>query len=782
MNTRPTLDLQGYRPTDMQPQQGRLEQTHQAPPPPGTRRVRRKRKQRRPAPPRRSSGLFKAFLWVFGICVVLAGGLAAAVVILSPAELVRGELVRQVKANTGRDLIIAGTPGLTFYPSIGVSLPKVTLTAPPEMQGSPLLTSDRITVSVDLMALLSQKVIIEQINLDRPVIDLRIDRSGRPSWDFASWQNPVRYAALPSGLAAIQSDASPRAHVHSAAVTLVVPAALNPELLDSLELRSLRINNGELRYFDERTGSGEAVSGLNIRIDGRRTSDPMSAEGDLVWNGQKMKIDGRLDTMKKLLTQQPARVTLDLKSQPVNTTFAGNVTLKDSVLVTGKTQLSAPSLANLTRWIGTELPNGKPLGGFSLNGELRASPVDVSLRGATISLGQTKASGVVSAQLNRSRPFIKANLRVSQLDIDKLSAHFSGARSIARAQPARGPSGAQSKPRSIEEILRGTATDSRGAGRFSPQVRGFRKDEGWDKTPIDVSALKLVDADASLLVEGLRVSGLSIGQTTLRATLNNGDARTDIQDIKLYGGRGRGIINATAGPSGLKVGMNLTVNGISAQPLLKDAAEIDLIAGRGNLFMALGGTGVSQQAIMSRLAGRAKFTFNDGAIIGWNIPGMLRGLQTGQISNLTKSETQKTDFSELAADFTVSRGVANTQNLRMTSPLMRLAGSGNTDLGNRSLDMILRPKLVASLSGQGGQQDLAGIEVPVRVTGPWADPQIKPDLSGVLNNPNQVVETVKSIGEKFKGKNAGQIVKDLFGKKDGQQGGAGTLLNNLFKN
>ena len=781
MNTRPTLDLQGYRPTNLQQSEAR----QAPPPPPGTRRVRRKRKQRRPAPQRRSSGILKVFLWLIGISVVVVGGLAAAIAVISPAELVRGEMVRQVKANTGRDLIIAGTPSLTFYPSIGVSLPKVTLTAPPEMKGSPLLTSDRITVSVGLIALLSQKVVVEQVNLDRPVIDLRIDRSGRPSWDFASRRKPVRYAALPSTIGSVQSDASPHSDVHPAAVTLAVPAALSPDLLDSLELRSLRINNGELRYFDERTGSGEAVSAVNVRIDGRRTSDPMSAAGDLVWNGQRLNIDARLDTLKTLLTEKPARVSLDLKSQPVNTTFTGSVTLKKSMLVVGKTKLSAPSMAGLTRWIGTELPNGKPLGGLSLSGELRATPADVSLRGATITLGQTKASGAVSAQLNKARPFIKTNLRVSQLDIDKLSAHFSGARPIARAKPSRSQvgqsAGGKSKPRSIEEILRGTTTDSRGAGRFSPQVRGFRKDEGWDRKPIDVSALKLVDADASLLIEGLRVAGLSIGQTTLRATLNNGNAQTEIQDIKLYGGRGRGRVNATAGTRGLKVGMNLTVNGVSALPLLKDAAELDMIAGRGNLSLALGGTGVSQQAIMSSLAGRAKFAFNDGAIVGWNIPGMLRGLQTGQVSNLTKSDSQKTDFSELAGDFTVSRGVANTQNLRMTSPLMRLAGSGNTDLGKRQLDMILRPKLVASLSGQGGQQNLTGIEVPVRITGPWADPQIKPDLSGVLKNPNQIVETVKSIGEKFKGKNAGQIVKDLFGKKDGQQGSAGSLLNNLFK-
>ena len=221
------------------------------------------------------------------------------------------------------------------------------------------------------------------------------------------------------------------------------------------------------------------------------------------------------------------------------------------------------------------------------------------------------------------------------------------------------------------------------------------------------------------------------------------------------------------------------------QPLLKDAAGVSRIAGRGRLSAALGGGGGTQQEIMSSLAGRTSFLFTDGAIVGWNIPQMLRGLQSGQVGELTKSETAKTDFSEFAANFSVSRGVANTQDMRMISPLMRLTGSGNTDLGNRELDMILRPKLVASLVGQGGKQDLTGVEVPIRITGSWEDPKATPDLSGILSNPNQVVETVKEIGKKFKGKNAGEIVRQLLGNKnaDGGDGNAaGSILKQLFKN
>lgn len=720
--------------------------------------------------------------------VVVAGGLAGAISYYSPAELVRSQLVEQIKAKTGRDLTIAGSPSLTFYPSVGVSLPKIALSPPPGMPGGPMMRADRIQVSVAVMPLLTSKVVIEEVNLVRPIIDLRVDRSGRRSWEFASLFNQAprrtRLAKLPTSIGdAVMTDA-----VSSTIATKsVFLAAQSTGTASDIELRSVRITNGLVQYLDERSGEGQLVSDVNVAIDGQTFSDPIALKGDLVWNAQRLDISARLTTLRQLIDAKPAKVGVAIRSPAADITFDGNVVLAEATQIVGPLQLSSPSLAALMQSLGTELPNAKPLGGLSLKGELRASPDTVVVNGASIALGETKANGTISAQLTSARPLIKANLKISKLDVDKLSAGFKGARTVARAKlkPLSNGAASPSPPKSIEEILRGTSETKSGAGRFSPQVKGYTKERGWSTEPIDAAALKLVDADARLEIAGLRINGLTIGQTSLRTTLNSGSARADIDSISLYEGSGRGVITARASGNGLKVGLNISVSQVSVQPLLKDAADVNSIAGRGRLNAALGGGGSTQQEIMSSLAGRTSFVFTDGAIVGWNIPKMLRGLQNGQVGELEKSDTAKTDFSEFSANFSVSRGVANTQDLRMISPFMRLAGSGNTDLGNRQLDMILRPKLVASLVGQGGDQDLSGVEVPVRITGSWADPKATPDLSGILSNPSQVVETVKEIGKKFKGKNAGEIVRQLLGNKnpDGEDGNsAGAILKQLFKN
>ena len=781
MTTGSPTDFKDYRPA---PPPG-----HPRRPRPPAKRTGRRRRRRSAQPPRKSR-LGRVLLWMLAFVVIVAGSLAGAVYYFTPAELVRNQLVQQIKAQTGRELTIAGTPSLTFYPSVGVSLPRVSLSPPPGMAGGPMMRADRIVVSVAVAPLLTQKIVVNEVQLRRPIIDLRVDRSGRRSWDFAAlrakYGQRTRLAQIPSSLGAVATDANDATVIAPAALLAAQPSS---GAVGDLEIRSVRITQGLVQYLDETTGDGQLVSDVNVVIDGQKLSDPMALKGNLVWREQRLDVSARLTTLRQLLDAKPATANVNIRSAAANATFNGTVTMAEAAQVAGPIQLSSPSIAALMRWLGTELPNGQPLGALSINGELRTAQDTVTLDQAKIALGPATAKGTISTRLGGVRPLIKANLRASQIDIDKISAGFQGARTLPRAKlkPLSPGSGSASAPKSIEEILRGTASTKDGAGRFSPQVKGYRQQSGWSSDPIDSAALLAVDADARLLIDGLKVGGLAIQQISLRTTLNSGSARADIDDIALYDGRGRGVFTARAGTGVIKVGLNVSLNQVAALPLLKDAADVSMIDGRGRLTAALGGGGRSQQEIMSSLSGRASFVFTDGALIGWNIPQMLRGLQSGQVGDLQKTATAKTDFTEFSANFSVSRGVANTQDMRMVSPFVRLNGSGNTDLGRRYLDMILRPKLVASVVGQGGQQDLAGIEVPVRITGSWDDPKATPDLSGVLSNPGQVVETVKEIGKKFKGKNAGEIVRQLLGNRkneggEGESGGAGSILKNLFKN
>ena len=73
--------------------------------------------------PRRRAGRWQAFvLWPLVAFAALAAGAAAFFVVAAPVDLVRDHLVAQFKHRTGRDLEIAGTTSLGFWPRFTVTV------------------------------------------------------------------------------------------------------------------------------------------------------------------------------------------------------------------------------------------------------------------------------------------------------------------------------------------------------------------------------------------------------------------------------------------------------------------------------------------------------------------------------------------------------------------------------------------------------------------------------------------------------------------------------------
>jgi len=265
------------------------------------------------------------------------------------------------------------------------------------------------------------------------------------------------------------------------------------------------------------------------------------------------------------------------------------------------------------------------------------------------------------------------------------------------------------------------------------------------------------------------VRDIKVGQSELTVALKNRVMKTTIDDMRLYDGRGRGTITLDgAQQDSANIGANITLENISGQPLLKDAADIDKLAGKGRLAFALAGQGQNERQLIETLNGKIEASFADGAIIGINIPQMIRGIGQGRFSAGT-APNDRTDFSEMTSTWSVTNGVAQNQDLKLVSPLMRLTGSGSVMLAARELDYMLKPRIVANLQGQGGDQNASGIEIPVRVTGPWEQPKFAPDFKGVLKDP-KTADTIKEIGKQFKGKSAGEIANELLGSGNSADG------------
>ncbi len=116
-----------------------------------------------------------------------------------PTDYIRREIIARVKAETGRDLTIGGGASFTIFPSLGLRLSGVSLSAPAGMGGEPLLKAANFDVGVRLLPLLRQEIVVDRLELNEPVFSLRVDADGRRSWDMAGVDLPVRFARRSGG-------------------------------------------------------------------------------------------------------------------------------------------------------------------------------------------------------------------------------------------------------------------------------------------------------------------------------------------------------------------------------------------------------------------------------------------------------------------------------------------------------------------------------------------------------------------------------------------------------
>ena len=71
----------------------------------------------------------------------------------------------------------------------------------------------------------------------------------------------------------------------------------------------------------------------------------------------------------------------------------------------------------------------------------------------------------------------------------------------------------------------------------------------------------------------------------------------------------------------------------------------------------------------------------------------------------------------------------------MKSPLLRVSGAGDINIGADTLDYLLKATVVATAGGQGGKElaDLRGLTVPVKISGPLAAPQYRLDFGAMAS-------------------------------------------------
>jgi AsmA protein len=286
--------------------------------------------------------------------------------------------------------------------------------------------------------------------------------------------------------------------------------------------------------------------------------------------------------------------------------------------------------------------------------------------------------------------------------------------------------------------------------------------EAAPEQPFDLSALQKLNLEGSLRVGALKVAKVKSSQLRVDVKANRGQINVSPLSANLYQGSINGSIALNAAQSRPSFAIKQNLSGVNLGPLIKDALDLDMVEGKGNVSVNLTTQGNTVTALKKGLTGALSLNLNDGAIKGINLTRLVRGAQNlgqgGGIQTLKPAADDKTEFSELKASFKVNNGVAHNDDLLVKSQSLRVTGNGDVDIGNSSIDYMSKATLAESVDGKGGS-----ITVPVRLNGMFADLKYTVDYGAIVADiAKQKIDAKKEelkqqLQEKLKGG-----LKDLF--------------------
>jgi AsmA protein len=402
--------------------------------------------------------------------------------------------------------------------------------------------------------------------------------------------------------------------------------------------------------------------------------------------------------------------------------FTGGARLNSALTYDGHLSINAPDLRQLASAAGAKLPEGDVYKSFSLAGDTSGGTTDVLLKNAVVQFDNMKGTGEAALALGGARPRLTGSLTTGDIDIT----------------PYAKSSGA-------------------------PTDKVPQKEGDWGATPVDLTPLKLADADLNLKTGGIKYDKFDFGPSNIGVTLKNGRLVADLKQSSLFGGAGTASVTADGSGQVPGVAIKANFNNLALKPFMQAAAGFDMVEGKGDVNIDIAGSGATVQNLMSSLGGNGKFGFDDGAINGVNLTELGNAAKTAlsskSISLAAFGANQKTTFNNLGASFAMKDGVAAMADLKMDSGSFTVSGGGSLDIGKQKLSLSLFPEF------KDKKQGLNGYGLPLKLAGGWNGVGLALDWDWLAKKATADVKA--KVSDEIQGelqKQLGGKLGDLLGK------------------
>jgi AsmA protein len=440
-------------------------------------------------------------------------------------------------------------------------------------------------------------------------------------------------------------------------------------LLTGAPIGVLRVRDGTLN-LPTATGT-ETIKKIDARFDASSGTGAMSSFGSFVLRDET--VGFAFDCGAAAAAEDGLRVPVNLTftSKPLAAKVTGTASFNNGLQLDGDVQADMENARSFLRWTGIAIPLGRSLQKLSAAGTARWNGSTLTFDDGTFSLDGNKAVGLLAITPG-PRPRIDATLDFERLAIDPYLA--------GDEPPLR-----QAQAGMLEGAL-----------------------------------IKYFDADLRISAEEVTAPMIKLGPGGFTISTKDSVLTSEVGELQLCGGEASGSVGIDLSREVAKASVVASLDGIPVEGCL-DASFLVPLKGTTTLKAEMSGEGRTYWELIQALSGALKVNADNGAI-PLDLARLLAAAPT-PLDGEGWSRNSVTLFESLSADCRLGGGHIWCDMFNMQTRRGLIAGSGNVDMAQATLDWNL---FVAS-DAQPVRASQLSVGTPPRISisGALAQPMIR---------------------------------------------------------
>ena len=529
----------------------------------------------------------------------------------------------------------------------------------------------QLDVAIDVWELLKGRILIPEMDIARPRIDLEKNADGEANWRFAT------------GAEAVARGAEPEQRQE-------IPI-----------IRQLNLDDGRFIYRDATIDRSATLSVNRLQVTDDRRDGKVQVTGDGQYTMQVTReaggqegpfamrfLGGNWQQLRE--TEQPYPLDVDVTLGDLKVKAAGTVT--DPAQLKGvhlKVDVRGDNTANLFPITGIALPPSPP---YSLVGNLGRNGTEWRLSDMSGKMGGSDLRGTMAVDLGKERTLLKADV-ISDNLLGKDVGTFIGAR----------PAGQEGEQAEAGQTVQRTD------GKVLP-----------DKE-IQLGRLNAMDADVAFKANHIEIPVLPFDRLEAKLTLDNGTLRLQPAVIRIGKGMLRTNLSLYGSETPVRVDIDTQIQRVNIKEFLRGSTFIQETGGTLGGRAKLRATGTSVAQILGTATGEVFIVMAGGRISHLLIE--LAGLDIAESLNVVVEGDQPIPVRCIVGDLPAKQGVFDVRTLVFDTTDTIIYGSGQINMREETADVTLTPV----------PKDFSPLTVrtPIRIQGTFAEPSIFPDPAGL---------------------------------------------------